>query len=43
MTNKRVFNVDSQVQLSEISLRHQHTNPVMPAFSINMFSHTVVG
>jgi len=32
--------VNCQAQLSEISQRHQHTNP---AFSINMLGHTVVG
>jgi len=39
MTNKRVFNVNCQAQLGEISQWHQHA----PAFCRNMFGHTVAG
>jgi len=36
MINKRLFNINSQAQLGEISQRHQHAYPI---FSTNMLSY----
>jgi len=40
MTNERLFNVNCQAQLGEISQWRQNANP---AFSINMLGYTVTG
>jgi len=41
LANERLFNVNCQAQLGEISLWQYHAKK--PSFSINMLGHRVVG